>query len=361
MRRVALAAALAFAVAGCGGGKPGPTETPPLDTGLPLRLERVLAGLRSPVQVLVARGEPRRLYVVEQRGVVLAVEGGWRRTFLDLRSEVSRGGERGLFSIAFHPRWPELPRLYASYTDRSGDSRVTEYQVLGGRPRARRDLLLVGQPYPNHNGGQLAFSSDGLLYFGLGDGGDAFDPEQRSQDPDSHLGKLLRLAVDLPGAEWEVVAWGLRNPWRFAFDEPTGDLWIGDVGQDLWEEVDVVRGGVEPGLNFGWDVYEGKERVEDHEPSGGELVWPVAVYGHDVGCSITGGEVYRGRVAALRGRYVFGDFCSGAVFSLRAADGAGMRRERVTVPRLVALGLDADGELLLVSQAGRVSRLVDAG
>jgi glucose/arabinose dehydrogenase len=357
VRRLTLAA-LVLAVAGCGGGSGGQTTTPQLELGPPLRLERVLAGLRGPVQVLVAPGEPRRLYVVEQRGVVLLVDRGRRRAFLDLRAKVSQGGERGLLAIAFHPRWPALPRVYASYTDRGGDSRVTEYEVLGDRPRPRRDLVHVRQPYANHNGGQITFGPDSLLYLGLGDGGDAFDREQRSQDPGTFLGKLLRLDVSRPGAEWEVVASGLRNPWRFSFDQPTGDLWIGDVGQDMWEEVDVVRGGVWPTLNFGWDVYEGEERVEDHEPSGGELVWPVAVYGRDVGCSVTGGFVYRGRLEALRGRYVFGDFCSGAVLSLRARDAGGLRRERVRVPALAAFGLDADGELLLVSHAGRVLRLV---
>jgi glucose/arabinose dehydrogenase len=359
VRRVTLAG-LALVLVGCGGGS-GQTTTPQLEQGPPLRLERVLAGLRAPVQVLVAPGEPRRLYVVEQRGVVLAVDQGRRRTALDLRAQVSRGGERGLLAIAFHPRWPALPRLYASYTDRRGDSRVTEYEMLGDRPRPRRDLVHVEQPYANHNGGQIAFGPDGLLYLGLGDGGDAFDPEQRSQDSGTYLGKLLRLHVSRPGSEWEVVASGLRNPWRFSFDRPTGDLWIGDVGQDLWEEVDVVRGGVRPGLNFGWDVYEGKERVEDHEPSAGKLVWPAAVYGRDVGCSVTGGVVYRGRLEELRGRYVFGDFCSGAVWSLHALDAGGMRRERVRVPALVAFGLDADGELLLVSHGGRVVRLVGPG
>jgi glucose/arabinose dehydrogenase len=167
--------------------------------------------------------------------------------------------------------------------------------------------------------------------------------------------------VDVRGATWQIVARGLRNPWRFSFDRPTGDLWIGDVGQDRWEEVDVVRTGAVPPFNFGWDVYEGHERVEPHDPGGGELVWPVAVYGHDVGCSISGGLVYRGRVATLRGRYVFGDFCSGAVFSLRAADAAGMRRESVRVPALVAFGLDADQELLLVSAAGSIFRLREPG
>ena len=288
------------------------------------------------------------------------LEEGRLRTFLDLRAAVSTGGERGLFAIAFHPRYPSVPLLYASYTDRSGDSRVSEYRVAS-RPRLTRDLLHVDQPYENHNGGHIEFAPDGRLYLGLGDGGGAFDPERRSQDGHTLLGKLLSVDVDRTQVRWRPLARGLRNPWRFSFDRPTGDLWVADVGQDRWEEVNVVRRGDRTPLNFGWDVYEGRERVEEHEPGGGRLVWPVAVYGHDVGCSISGGFVYRGRLADLRGRYVFGDFCSGAVFSIRAADGGGMRRERIRVPALVGLGAGAEGELLLVSAAGSVFRLVAPG
>ena len=228
-----------------------------------------------------------------------------------------------------------------------------------------RELLAVDQPYENHNGGQLAFGPDGLLYLGLGDGGGAFDPEGRSQDMGTRLGKLLRLDVDATGTDWEIVANGLRNPWRFSFDRETGDLWIGDVGQDRWEEVDFVAAGTEWPLNFGWDVYEGDEQVEDDELQGeGELVGPVAVYAHDLGCSITGGFVYRGAdLPALRGplplrRLLLRDDLEPAASrTARPSTCAGSG----SVPQLTSFGEDADGELYLVSQAGRLPARLAVG
>jgi glucose/arabinose dehydrogenase len=182
MSRVAAAAALALVLAGCGGAAPQTTETPRLPLGPPLRLERLLTGLDTPVQALALSGDRDRLYVVEQGGLVRVFDRGEPAPFLDLRARISAGGERGLFSIAFHPRYPTVPRVYASYTDRRGDSRVSEYELVDGRSRLARDLLHVEQPYDNHNGGQIVFGPDGRLYLGLGDGGDAFDPERRSQD-----------------------------------------------------------------------------------------------------------------------------------------------------------------------------------
>ena len=354
MSRIAVVALVAV-VAACGGSGIERRSTPAIADGVLLRLQPVARGFTRPVHALVAPGKRDRLYVVEQRGIVWAVDGGRRTRFLDVRNRVSTGGERGLLSTAFHPH---DARMYLSYTDRAGDSRVDEYRVGGGRAVFVRELLRVEQPYENHNGGHIAFGADGLLYLGLGDGGGAFDPEGRAQDPGTRLGKLLRRDVETPG-KWDIVAAGLRNPWRFAFDPPTGDLWVADVGQDLWEEVNVVRGGVRAPLNFGWDRFEGHERVEDGALAPGRVVRPVAVYGHDLGCSITGGFVYRGRrVEALRGRYVFADFCSGAVFSIRASDGRDIRRERVSVTSPVSIGTDADGELLVVSAEGMISRLV---
>lgn len=327
-----------------------------------MRLVEVASGLDSPMQVVAPPGEPERLLVVEQAGVVRVLEPGTGvdpTPFLDLSEEVQAGGEQGLLALAFHPGHPEDPRFYVHFSDRAGDTRVVEYRQTEGQPERVRELLHVEQPYPNHNGGRLVFGPDGLLYLGLGDGGGAFDPEARSQDLTVRLGKLLRLDVDGDGADWEIVGYGLRNPWRFSFDRETGDLWIGDVGQDRWEEVDVVRGGIDGLYNFGWDVYEGEEQLEDKELSGdGELVEPVAVYGHDAGCSITGGYVYRGAdVPALQGRYLYGDYCSGTVWSLRAEDGRDVRREPLEVPQLTSFGEDERGELYLVSQAGTVYRL----
>lgn len=356
--------ALAVLVGGCVSDEPA--ITPPLPTSPErLRLEPVASGLASPVQVVADPADAERLYVVEQEGTIRVLEGaeGRPRAFLDIREDVKSGGEQGLLALAFHPEFPRDPRFYVHYTNRAGDTRVVEYRVGATGPRRVRELLAVDQPYPNHNGGELTFGPDGLLYLGLGDGGAAFDPEGRSQDLETVLGKLLRLDVQSEEADWEIVANGLRNPWRFSFDRTTGDLYIGDVGQDRWEEIDFVPRGTQGLLNFGWDVYEGDEQVEDKELSGdGELVSPIAVYAHDAGCSVTGGFVYRGSaVPALRGRYLYGDYCSGTIWSLRVENGeaTGVRRERVSLPQLASFGEDADGELYLVSQAGAVYRLAE--
>jgi glucose/arabinose dehydrogenase len=312
---------------------------------------------------VVAGPEPGILFVVEQDGRILTLSGSAvePEPFLDIRDEVRSDGEQGLLALALHPGFPDDPRFYVHYSNRDGDTRVVEYRAADDGAVPFRELLGVDQPYPNHNGGQLAFGPDGLLYLGLGDGGAAFDPEGRSQNLATPLGKLLRLDVDRLGAEWEIAANGLRNPWRFSFDRETGDLWIGDVGQDRWEEVDFVAAGTPWPLNFGWDVYEGDEEVEAGALQGeGDLIFPITAYGHDVGCSITGGFVYRGTgVPSLRGRYLYGDFCSGAVWSLRVEDGeaADLRRERVSLPNLTSFGEDDQGELYLVSQDGSVYRL----
>ena len=324
-----------------------------------------MSGLDAPVHVSAPRSEPGRLYVVEQAGVIRVVENGRLRAepFLDIRSSVLSGGEQGLLSVAFHPRFAENRRFYVNYTDRNGDTRVVEYRSNGRRalPPSRRELLFVRQPYAKHNGGQLAFGPDGYLYVGMGDGGSGGDPENRAQDLASRLGKLLRLNVDRAGAAWQVAGYGLRNPWRFSFDRATGDLYIGDVGQGDWEEIDFMPR-VSPGLeNYGWDVFEGRHRFEEKELNPrGKLVEPVAEYDHSEGCSVTGGFVYRGKdIPALRGRYLYGDYCSGTVWSLRIAGGkaTGIRREAIRVDELSSFGEDARGELYLVAHGGTVYRL----
>jgi glucose/arabinose dehydrogenase len=347
VRRLLALAAVA-ALAGCGGDD-GPERRQTPDTiarGGELRLEVVASGFDAPLQALPIPGSDE-LAVVEQGGLVKTVPG--RRVLLDLRDRVSTGGERGLLSIAFHPDYPRDRRLYASFTDLDGDSRVVE---IG--PAGERGLLFVDQPYENHNGGHILFGPDGMLYLGLGDGGDAFDPEQRSQDMTSQLGKLLRVDVRARETMWHTAALGLRNPWRLYFDDVSRDLWIADVGQDLWEEVNVVRDGPLELLNFGWDVYDGTERVDEHELGPGELVEPVAQYGHDLGCSVTGGFIPS--TGPLEGRYVFGDFCSGRIFSLSAKHLNDLREEPPRVPQLTSIGGDADGRLLLVSADGRILR-----
>ncbi len=329
-----------------------------------LKLTRVVDGLRAPVLVTAAPGAPGALYVVEQGGLVRVVKGGAIRAqpFLDLRSNVRAGGEQGLLGLAFAPDYATSRQFVVDYTDRKGDTRVVRYRSDGTKalPGSARQLLFVKQPYENHNGGMVAYGRDGRVYVGMGDGGSGGDPENRAQDPGSVLGKILRLDPALPGAKPTIVALGVRNPWRFSFDRANGDLWIGDVGQNSIEEVDHVAWPWQGLLNFGWDVYEGRAGFESKPLGPGRLVPPVAQYSHQVGCSITGGYVYRGAaVPAAGGRYFYGDYCRGTIFSLRLVAGIArqIRREPITVPNLTAFGQDEAGELYLVSGNGVVYRL----
>src|SRR5215210_2645557 len=263
-----------------------------------LRLQEVAGGLDSPVHVSAPRNERGRVYIVLQDGKIVVLENGRVREqpFLDIDSQVRSGGEQGLLSVAFHPRYATNHLFYVDYTDNNGDTRVVEYRSDGQKAVKRvRQLLFVDQPYPNHNGGQLAFGPDGRLYVGMGDGGSGGDPENRAQNLDERLGKLLSIDVARPSGGWRIEGYGLRNPWRFSFDRETGDLWIGDVGQGEWEEIDFTPR-PSPGLeNYGWDVFEGRHQFEDKEANPrGRLVEPIAEYSHDFGCSVTGGFVYRG-------------------------------------------------------------------
>ncbi|MGH3006918.1 MAG: PQQ-dependent sugar dehydrogenase [Gaiellaceae bacterium] len=337
---------------------------PTFGSGRGLRLVEVVSGLDAPTHVAAAPGEPERLYVVEQAGRIRVLEGGrlLPGPFLDIAAEVVSGGEQGLLSVAFHPEYERNRRFYVNYTDLGGDTRVVDYRARrGSAPRRVRELLFVEQPYVNHNGGQLAFGPDGLLYVGMGDGGSGGDPENRAQDLGSRLGKLLRLDVDRRGAEWEIAAYGLRNPWRFSFDQETGDLFIADVGQGEWEEIDRLPAGSRRLVNFGWDLYEGTHVYEEKEPNpAGRLVGPILEYDHSFGCSVTGGHVYRGEeVASARGRYFYGDYCSGIVWSFVFRDGEvrSQRRHPFEVAGLSSFGEDGRGELLLVSLEGTIYRL----
>jgi glucose/arabinose dehydrogenase len=332
-----------------------------------LGLRTVVSGLDSPLHVAAPRGATGRLYIVEQPGVIrLVVNGKLRsRPFLDIRPLVLSGGEQGLLSVAFHPNFAKNRRFYVDYTDRTGDTRVVEYRADRTGTHAltgtRRQLFAVDQPYANHNGGQTAFGPDGLLYVGMGDGGSGGDPENHAQNLSSLLGKLLKIDAARRGARPVIAAYGLRNPWRFSFDRATGDLWIGDVGQGTWEEIDHTPR-VSPGLeNYGWDVYEGNAVFEDKPlDSRGTYVKPVFVYGRDQGYSVTGGFVYRGSaVPGLRGKYIFGDYGSGRIWTLTpAGNGFTPQAQAINVPQLSSFGEDARGELYATSLAGRVYRIV---
>jgi glucose/arabinose dehydrogenase len=331
---------------------------------------RAFVNAVSPVHVAAPANKPGWVYVVEKAGRIrVVVNGRYRaRPFLDIRRLVgSSGSEQGLFSVAFHPRFAQNRRFFVDYTDVNGNTRVVEYRSNAAGTQAlirtRKQWLIVAQPYANHNGGQVAFGPDGRLYVGMGDGGSGGDPQNRAQSLGTLLGKLVRFNVAVSRPNPQIAALGVRNPWRFSFDRANGDLYLADVGQNAWEEINYVpRARVTELANYGWDVYEGRARFESKEPnSRGRLVFPVHVYGRGDGCSVTGGFVYRGSaVPTARGRYFFGDYCSGNVWSLVVANGeaTGVRRETFRIPQLSSFGEDARGELYATSLAGRVYRLV---
>jgi glucose/arabinose dehydrogenase len=327
------------------------------------RLKVFARGLDSPVLLTHAPGEPGTFYVVEQSGRVIRIRSGKRTVFLDVRRNVEFGGEQGLLGLAFHPSYARNRLLYIAYTSADGRNTVARYRSNGNVAiRSSRKLLLsVPDPYGNHNGGQLAFDRDGMLYTTIGDGGAGGDPEDRAQNMSSVFGKLLRLDVSKAGAEWTIVGLGLRNAWRFSFDRATGDLYIGDVGQNATEEIDFTPR-ESPGLeNYGWDLYEGSRRFESGEPGAGELVFPIFEYGRAEGnCTVIGGHVYRGSARpAERGRYVFGDYCSGIVWSLTVRSGAArdVRREPFKISGLTSFGEGSTGELYATTQDGIIYRL----
>jgi len=345
----------------------------------------------SPLYVTAPPRDTRRIFVVEQDGVIRVVRAGKRlsRPFLDLRSLVTSGGEQGLLSLAFAPDYARTRRFYVNYTDRSGDQRVVEYRrSRSSADRALSDssrlVLVYRQPEANHNGGLVTFGPDRLLYIGTGDGGGANDrhgARGNAQDLGSLLGKILRIDprrsggrpyrvptsnpfVDRAGARDEIYSYGLRNPWRFSFDRATGDLAIGDVGQGAIEEIDFARKGRARGVNYGWRPFEGSRRTPGIDPgeSAPGHVPPVLELSHaDGNCSVTGGYVVRDRrVPALQGRYVYGDYCKGELRSVKLS--AGSARDDRAIPgvrkvgQLSSFGEDARGRVYVTSLGGSVYR-----
>lgn len=306
-----------------------------LSAAVSLKLDKVASGLNHPVSIVSADDGSDRLFIVQQGGQIRILQSGAlvSTPFLDLSSLTVASGERGLLGLAFHPDFATNGFFYVDYTDLRGDTMIARYHAEPGSnvadPSSARIVLQVGQPFANHNGGQLQFGPDGYLYVGMGDGGSAGDPENRAQDLTTLLGKLLRLDVDrgLPytipddnpfvdeaSARPEIWAYGLRNPWRFSFDRETHDLWIADVGQGSFEEVDFQPASSIGGENYGWHVMEAAHCFETSTCDRTGLVLPVIEYDHSAGCSVTGGYVYRGfRYAALRGIYFYGDYCSGVI------------------------------------------------
>ncbi|HKU58168.1 MAG TPA: PQQ-dependent sugar dehydrogenase [Gaiellaceae bacterium] len=322
-----------------------------------LHLVRV-ARFDAPIYATVAPGEPGNLYVVEQAGVIRILSGGTIRPapFLDIRSLVLSGGEQGLLSVAFDPAYQRTHRFFVDYTDRNGDTHVVEYRSNGTRaiPSSAKQRLFVKDFASNHNGGQLQFGPDGRLYWGNGDGGGAGDPGGNGQSLARPFAKIMRLNINAARPRWTLVAYGLRNPWRFSFDRKTGDLYIGDVGQDNWEEIDYLKRGTATIANFGWNRYEGTHLYDGITKllTRGVYHAPVAQYSHADGCSVTGGYVYRGtKIPSAVGRYFYGDYCSGLVWSLKIVNGkaTSVRREPFTVGGLSSFAQGSDGELYLMS------------
>jgi len=372
----ALPAALAL-IACLGCARDGADGQPRLG-GITLRL--VTDRVEAPVWLTSPPGDPR-LFVVEQQGRIRVIRDGHllEQPFLDITRSVSDGGERGLLSVAFHPDYAHNGQLFVNYTDRNGDTRIERYRVSDDPDRAdpasAQLVLAIDQPYANHNGGLVMFGPDGKLWIGMGDGGSGGDPGDRAQNPHELLGKLLRIDVDRgdpygippdnPFADGrtgraEIWALGLRNPWRFAFDQ--GRVYIADVGQNRWEEVDVADART-PGLDYGWRHREGRHAFKAGAPGvpGARRVEPALEYGHDDGCSITGGFVYRGRaVPSLAGHYVYADYCSGWIRSFRM-NGDAVTDQRTwdvpQVPSITSFGQDAHGELYVLSGHGGVYRI----
>jgi glucose/arabinose dehydrogenase len=339
-----------------------------------VQTRQVAGGFSQPVHVTHAGDRSGRLFVVEQAGTIRVLRSGQllRAPFLDIRRRVIAGGELGLLSVAFHPGYAANGRFFVNYTSNQPALRtvIAEYRASRRNPdvaeSAERVVLEIEQPFRNHNGGLNLFGPDGMLYIGMGDGGSGGDPYNNGQRLDTLLGKLLRIDVngtpyrippDNPfvgrgSARAEIWAYGLRNPWRFSFDRGTRRLFLADVGQNAWEEIDLI----ERGGNYGWNIMEGAHCFNPPtDCNTADLRLPIAEYGRAMGCSITGGHVYRGsRVGALVGRYLFGDYCSGRVWTL-VEDAPGrwtMSLLLETAFSISSFGEDEDGEVYIVDHSG---------
>ncbi len=359
-------------------GSPVPA-TPAATPAGAIGLEVVADGLESPLFVADPGDGSGRLFVLEQAGRVRVIRDGRlvERPYLDISDRVAAGGERGLLGLAFSPAFADDGILYLDYTDANGDTVVSELRAADpaadwADPGSERVLLRIDQPYANHNGGALAIDREGLLWIATGDGGSGGDPHDNGQRLDTLLGKLLRIDprpgdgapytippanpfVGRADARGEIWAFGLRNPWRFSFDRGSGDLWIGDVGQSAIEEIDRLPAGSPAGPDLGWRIMEGDACYDPAEGcSRAGLVLPVATYGHDLGCAVTGGYVYRGTaIPALVGTYLYADYCSGTIWGLDAS--AERPEPRVLLESGLAVasfGEDAAGEVYVIDLAG---------
>jgi len=357
-------------------------------SGTAIKAELVASGLSQPLFVTAPPGDVTRIFIVQKTGEIKIVKFGTllATDFLNIHSQVSSGSEQGLLGLAFHPDYADNGRFFVDYTDVSGNTAVSEFRVSSNPDVAAATetmLLQVTQPFANHNGGEVTFGPDGYLYVGLGDGGSEGDPLGNGQNTSTLLGKLLRIDINsaspysspptnpffgaTPGLD-EIWAYGLRNPWRFSFDRVAGDLYIGDVGQNLWEEVDFQPALSSGGQNYGWNIMEATHCF--NPPSGCSqtgLTLPILEYGHTDGCAVSGGYVYRGcAMPDLRGTYFYGDYCSTFIRTFQVVSGAATNQQDrtadlgggVTIGSISSFGEDARGELYICDLGGSVFKIV---
>ncbi|MBN2550907.1 MAG: PQQ-dependent sugar dehydrogenase [Anaerolineales bacterium] len=359
-----------------------PLPVKPIPDSSAFQWAAITTGLAKPVGLTHAGDGSGRIFVIEQSGLIRVIQADRLdpQSFLDIRDRVgSQGFEQGLLGLAFHPDYPENNTFYVNYTDRDGNTVIARFQVSAADPgkadpTSEVQLLQVQQPYANHNGGEIAFGPDGYLYIGLGDGGSGGDPLGSGQSLATLLGKILRLNVNTEGpyaippdnpfingeGRPEIWAYGLRNPWRFSFDRLTGDLYIGDVGQSQWEEINFLPAGAAGGANFGWNLYEGSHPFKNDLAPGAAVIPPIAEYDHNQGCSVTGGVVYRGTsLPAMQGVYLYGDYCSGNIWGLKqSANGSWENRLLFQgIGAISSFGEDEAGEVYLVDHRGNIFRL----
>jgi len=341
----------------------------------------VASGFTKPLGMTSYDNGNLLIYILEQDGLIRVIEDGvvLPEPFLDIKNKTTtRGSEQGLLGIALSPDYESTGIFYLNYSGPGGDTVIARYVANEDKrsadPQSEQIILTYKQPYSNHNGGNLVFGPDGFLYIGLGDGGSGGDPELRAQNPDTLLGKMLRIAVqdqeiyaipfDNPyqagGGRAEIWAIGLRNPWRYSFDRLTGDLWIADVGQGEWEEINFTPANSKPGLNFGWSFLEGTHHFKGEPDNPSELVDPIFEYDHSMGCSVTGGYVYRGeKLPEWYGVYLFGDFCSGKIWGI-LPDGEGdwiVNSLFDSGVNISSFGEDVFGDIYMISHNGSLYQL----